>query len=369
MKYQGTYIHLKMTFPGTATWTRQILVGFCLTGLWFFCIPGFEQGSWGNKKTLTLIHAGLVKDFSFLKCFSVPLIWSLQHTWGRNHYHEIFTEIPEDSGLWIVGCNYCQTRELFMLLMKSVRRKELQTACPAPFGVSTQSPLAKTKFLVGTGCSHKMGVVRDVEIKGPERKKSQSTLLCKFFSLSDVPWATSEISTGPWGGEQLIPTFEDDLQLVPQDVKDAVSGAGLWDHMPVQPAPTGILVEILARVSCGVHVLDDSGSWAAKLESWILQPAQEPLGLLKTLKELLGKTYSHILWLEESYFLLRDGSEWQMQNAGLNGRRGVPEPCREECPVLLWLQFRHCPRNPCSQGAIGNVCAGISPLLRCRYHK
>lgn len=75
------------------------------------------------------------------------------------------------------------------------------------------------------------------------------------------------MNTGFWGWSSFLPTFEDDLQLVPQDVKDAVSGAGLWDHVPVQPAPTGILVEILAWVSCGVHVLDDSGSWAAKVES------------------------------------------------------------------------------------------------------
>lgn len=129
MKYQGIFIHLKMNFPGTATWIRQILTGLCLTGLWFFCTPGFEEGNRWNK-TLTLVHAGLVKDFSFLKCFSVPLIWSLQHTWGKNHCHQIFalesfdhfTEIPEDSGLWeaLLGCNYCQTRELFMPLMKKV---------------------------------------------------------------------------------------------------------------------------------------------------------------------------------------------------------------------------------------------------------
>lgn len=78
---------------------------------------------------------------------------------------------------------------------------------------------------------------------------------------------SSEITTGAWGWSSLIPTFQDDLQLVSEDVKDAVSGAGLWDDVPVQPAPAGVLVEILARVSCGVHVLDYSGSWAAELDS------------------------------------------------------------------------------------------------------
>lgn len=58
------------------------------------------------------------------------------------------------------------------------------------------------------------------------------------------------------GESSLVPTFQDDLQLVPQDVKDAVPGAGFGDHMAVQPAPTGILVEILAGVSCWVHVLN-----------------------------------------------------------------------------------------------------------------
>lgn len=130
MKYQGIFIHLKMNFPSKASWIRQIWTGVCLTGHWFFCTPGIEQGNRWNKKRLTLIHAGLVKDSSFPKCFSVPLIWSLQHTWGRNHCHEIlalesfdhFAEIPEDSGLrWaLVGCNFCHTRELFMLLVEKL---------------------------------------------------------------------------------------------------------------------------------------------------------------------------------------------------------------------------------------------------------
>lgn len=72
----------------------------------------------------------------------------------------------------------------------------------------------------------------------------------------------------------LIPTFEDDLQLISQDVKDTVSGAGLWDDVPVQPAPAGVLVEILAWVSCWVHVLDYSSSWVSELERWIPEAAQ-----------------------------------------------------------------------------------------------
>lgn len=40
-------------------------------------------------------------------------------------------------------------------------------------------------------------------------------------------------------------TFEDDLKLIPKDVKDAVSGVGLRDHMVPQPASARVLVEIV----------------------------------------------------------------------------------------------------------------------------
>lgn len=56
-------------------------------------------------------------------------------------------------------------------------------------------------------------------------------------------------------------TFEDDLQLIPKDVKDAVSGVGLRDHMVPQPASTSILVEVFTGVPRLVHVFEDSGSF------------------------------------------------------------------------------------------------------------
>ena len=56
-------------------------------------------------------------------------------------------------------------------------------------------------------------------------------------------------------------TFEDNLQVISQDVKGAVSGAGLGDDVFLQPAPAGILIEVLTRVHAGVHVLDKAGGW------------------------------------------------------------------------------------------------------------
>lgn len=53
-------------------------------------------------------------------------------------------------------------------------------------------------------------------------------------------------------------TFEDDLQLVSQDVKGAVSGAGLWNDVLFEPASTGILVEVVTWIHGGVHVLDET---------------------------------------------------------------------------------------------------------------
>ena len=36
---------------------------------------------------------------------------------------------------------------------------------------------------------------------------------------------------------EAVLTFEDDLQLIPEDVEDAVARVGLRDHVAPQPAP------------------------------------------------------------------------------------------------------------------------------------
>lgn len=59
-------------------------------------------------------------------------------------------------------------------------------------------------------------------------------------------------------------TFEDDLQLIPENVKDAVSGVGLGDHMMPQPASASILVEVVTGLLRFVHVLKDSGSFLSR---------------------------------------------------------------------------------------------------------
>lgn len=58
-------------------------------------------------------------------------------------------------------------------------------------------------------------------------------------------------------------TFEDNFQLVPQNVKNAVTGTRLWYDMPLQPTPTGILVEIITRLHRLIHVLQEPGSFKA----------------------------------------------------------------------------------------------------------
>lgn len=86
-------------------------------------------------------------------------------------------------------------------------------------------------------------------------------------------------------------------------------------------------------------------------------------GILRTLEELLGKAHSHTSQFEESFFLLKNGSEWQ---------KSCPRAwslARKSALCSPGLQFRHCPRNQCFQGATGNICTGVSPLLRCRYQK
>ena len=52
-------------------------------------------------------------------------------------------------------------------------------------------------------------------------------------------------------------TFEDNLQLVPQNVKDAVAGARLRDDVSLQPTPAGVLVEIITRLHGLIHVLQE----------------------------------------------------------------------------------------------------------------
>lgn len=76
----------------------------------------------------------------------------------------------------------------------------------------------------------------------------------------------ASLGTSP-GGSQL--TFEDDLQLVPQDVKDTVPGVGLRDHVAPQPASARVLVEVVTWFLGQVHVLEDPGGcsspgWAKK---------------------------------------------------------------------------------------------------------
>lgn len=56
-------------------------------------------------------------------------------------------------------------------------------------------------------------------------------------------------------------TFEDNLQLVPQNVKDTVTGARLRDDMSLQPTPAGVLVEILTRLHRFIHVLQEPGGF------------------------------------------------------------------------------------------------------------
>jgi len=68
--YQGIFIQRKISFPGKAMDSDD----FCLEVHWYFRTFGIEQVNQWNEKRLTLIHARLVKYFSFLKCFSVPLI-------------------------------------------------------------------------------------------------------------------------------------------------------------------------------------------------------------------------------------------------------------------------------------------------------
>lgn len=56
-------------------------------------------------------------------------------------------------------------------------------------------------------------------------------------------------------------TFEDNLQPVPQNVKDAVAGARLRDDVSLQPTPAGVLVEIITRLHRLVHVLQEPSSF------------------------------------------------------------------------------------------------------------
>lgn len=64
------------------------------------------------------------------------------------------------------------------------------------------------------------------------------------------------------GGRHL--TFEDNLQFVPQNIEDAVAGAGLWDDVPFQPPPTRVLVEIVTWLHRCVHVLQQSSRFEAR---------------------------------------------------------------------------------------------------------
>lgn len=60
--------------------------------------------------------------------------------------------------------------------------------------------------------------------------------------------------------DRTLLTFEDNLQLVPQNVKDAVAGARLRDNVSLQPTPASILVEIIAGLYRIIHVLQEPSS-------------------------------------------------------------------------------------------------------------
>lgn len=55
-------------------------------------------------------------------------------------------------------------------------------------------------------------------------------------------------------------TFQHHSELVTEDVEGAVSRAGLWDDVLLEPASTGIVVKVLTGVHFGVHVLNEAGS-------------------------------------------------------------------------------------------------------------
>lgn len=56
-------------------------------------------------------------------------------------------------------------------------------------------------------------------------------------------------------------TFQDNLQLVSQNVKDTVTGAGLRDDMPLQPTPAGVLVKVITRLHRVIHILQEPGGF------------------------------------------------------------------------------------------------------------
>lgn len=61
-----------------------------------------------------------------------------------------------------------------------------------------------------------------------------------------------------------ILTFEHNLQLVPEDVKDAVTRAGLGDDVALQPTPAGVLVEVIAGLHRRIHVLQEPRRFGGK---------------------------------------------------------------------------------------------------------
>lgn len=64
-------------------------------------------------------------------------------------------------------------------------------------------------------------------------------------------------------------TFQDNLQLVPQNVEDAVTGAGFRDDVAFQPSPACVLVEIITRLHRRIHVLQEpSGFETQKKRGW-----------------------------------------------------------------------------------------------------
>lgn len=103
------------------------------------------------------------------------------------------------------------------------------------------------------------------------------------FSVSRTPATTKRMQTFPSLNEtharlrsaathwqlEIKLTFEDNLQLVPQNVKDAVTGARLRYDMSLQPTPAGVLVEIITRLHGLIHVLQEaSGFEGGKIHTW-----------------------------------------------------------------------------------------------------
>ena len=105
------------------------------------------------------------------------------------------------------------------------------------------------------------------------------------FSVSRTPATTKHMQTFPSLNEaharlrsaaahwqlEIKLTFEDNLQLVPQNVKDAVTGARLRYDMSLQPTPAGVLVEIITRLHRLIHVLQKASGFEGGKDSYVVR--------------------------------------------------------------------------------------------------